>query len=221
MIQAVIFDLDGTIVDSNDAHVCAWDEAFSRFGKSFSREQLYRQVGKGADQYLPAFLNDSELRSIGPKIAESHTAIFKEKYLSQIQPFPRVRDLFRRITEDGKRIALASSGKKEEVAGYKKKAGIEDLIDVEITADDADKSKPAPDIFVAALHKLGDPPLQSVLTVGDTPYDIAAAKKAGLATIGVICGGFSETDLRSAGAIAIYRDPADLLERYDASPVRA
>jgi len=219
MIQAVIFDLDGTVIDSNEAHVAAWDRAFQHFGKKFSREQLHKQVGKGSDQYLPVFLRPDELRTIGPKIDQCHTELFKKDYLPHLRPFPRVRELFARIKSDGKRIALATSGKKKEVSLYKKMARIEDLVDSETTADDADKSKPAPDIFAAALHHLGDPPPESVIAVGDTPYDIEAARKVGVGTIAVLCGGFSETELRAAGAIAIYRDPADLLDQYDTSPI--
>jgi phosphoglycolate phosphatase-like HAD superfamily hydrolase len=130
-----------------------------------------------------------------------------------------VRELFERIKRDGKRIALATSGKKEELRVYKKISQIEDLTDSEITADDAGKSKPAPDLFEATLCKLGHPPAHTVLNVGDTPYDVEAAEKVGIRTIGVLCGGFSEEELRGAGAIAIYRELADLLEHYESSPI--
>lgn len=221
MIQAVIFDLDGTIIDSNEAHVAAWDEAFRRFGKNFPFDRLRKQIGKGADQYLPEFLSPDELRTMGPEIAKCHTAIFKEKYLPGLRPFPKVRELFERIKREGKRIALASSGKKEEVRTYEKLARIEDLVESATTADDAEESKPAPDIFEAALKHLGDPPAAAVVAVGDTPYDVEAAKKAGIGTIAVLCGGFSESELRGAGAIAVYRDLADLLEHYNDSPLAA
>ncbi len=141
--------------------------------------------------------------------------------MPQVRPFPKVRELFQRILADGKRIALASSGKKDEVEVYEKIAGIDDLIDDEdkTSSDDAEHSKPDPDIFQAALGKLGKIPANEVIAVGDTPYDAEAAGKAGLRTIGVLCGGFPEADLRAAGCIAIYRDPADLLAHYETSPI--
>jgi HAD superfamily hydrolase (TIGR01509 family) len=135
-----------------------------------------------------------------------------------VKPFPKVRDLFEGIKRDGKRIALASSGKKEEVQHYKKIARIDDLVECEISADDADKSKPAPDVFEAALDalKLAGP---ATVAIGDTPYDVEAANKAGISTIALLCGGFEESALRRPGLVAVYRDPADLLARYGESPI--
>lgn len=219
MIEAVIFDVDGTLLDSNEYHVAAWDRAFRTFGKDFSKERLREHIGKGADQYLPEFLSPEELRTIGKKIDQERSRIFKEEYLPQVRPFPKVRELLERIKADGRRIALSSSGKKSDLEIMKKIANIEDLIDCQVTADDADKSKPAPDIFAVTLDQLGNPNPKEVLAVGDTPYDAEAAGKVGVATIGLLCGGFSESELRSAGAIAIYRDPADLLEHYNDSPI--
>ena len=116
--------------------------------------ELRKHIGKGADQYLPEFLSPEELRTIGEKIEQSHVEVFKEEYLPQVRPFPKVRELFERITRDDKRIALATSGKKEKLRIHKKIAQIEDLTDSEITADDAGKSKPAPDLFEATCATL-------------------------------------------------------------------
>jgi len=219
MITAVIFDVDGTLIDSNDAHVAAWDRAFRHFGKEFPMEKLRANIGKGADQYLPEFLNEEEMGEIGEKIDQYRSNLFKEEYRPHLRPFPKVRELFERIKRDGKRIALATSGKKSDLKVMKEIARIADLVDGEVTADDADESKPAPDIFEATLAKLGPLPPGNVIAVGDTPYDAEAAKKAGVATIGVVCGGFSEDELRRAGAIEVYKDVADCLARYDASPL--
>jgi HAD superfamily hydrolase (TIGR01509 family) len=215
MIRAVIFDLDGTVVDSNELHVSAWDRAFRHFGKHFPRQQLRKQIGKGADQYLPEFLNGNELHTLGPKIDKYRSHLYETEYLPKVRPFPKIRELFERIKRGGKKIALASSGKKREVAAYKKIAEIAQFIGCETSADDAAESKPAPDIFEASLRQLGNPPPETAVTIGDTPYDIEAAGRIGLRTIGLLCGGFKTEALH--GAAAIYADPADLLEHYDAS----
>jgi HAD superfamily hydrolase (TIGR01509 family) len=145
--------------------------------------------------------------------------LFKERYLHRIKPFPGVRELFQRVIADGKAIALASSAKEDELAQYKKIANIADLIDVETSSDDAEKSKPHPDIFRAALAKLDIAEPGRVLVVGDTPYDAEAAARAGLRTVGLLCGGWSEDELRWAGCVAVFRDPADILARYAESPL--
>ena len=219
MIRAVIFDLDGTLVDSNELHVLAWQETFRHFGKDIPLERLREQIGKGGDQYLPEFLNELELREFGDKADEYRGEIFKKKYLSQVRAFPKVGELLERVRAEGKKIALASSGKEDEVLHYQKLAGIEGSVDSMTTADQVAHSKPKSDVFIAALRTLGSLPPSEAIAIGDTPYDIEAAKKIDLPIIGLLCGGFSETVLRDEGAIAIFRDPADLLERYYQSPL--
>jgi HAD superfamily hydrolase (TIGR01509 family) len=218
MLEAVIFDLDGTLVDSNELHVEAWDRAFQKFGKEFSRDRLRSQIGKGSDRYLPEFLTAEEMKDIGKQVDECHTDLFKNEMLPKVRPFPKVRELFLRIRADKKKIALATSGKGEEVAVYEKICDIKDLIEVKITADDADSSKPAPDVFEASLKKLEVAALHAVV-VGDTRFDAEAGRKAGISAVGLLCGGTAESQLREAGMIAIYRDPADLLRQYDTSPL--
>jgi HAD superfamily hydrolase (TIGR01549 family) len=213
-LRAFIFDLDGTLVDSNELHVESWDRAFRHFGKRFSREQLRAQIGKGSDQYLPEFLSAREIERFGKELDQYRSKLFKKEYLPRVQPFPKVRELFQRIRDDRKRIVLASSGKKDDTKYYIKLLKIDNLIDGYTSADDADRSKPAPDLFSAALDKVNVSPDEAI-TVGDTRFDIEAAAKAGLVTIALLCGGTPESVLREAGAIAIYRDPADLLAHYD------
>lgn len=220
MISAVIFDLDGTVVDSNDLHVEAWDEAFRHYGKQFPRHELRRHIGKGGDKYLPEFLTPSEMRDIGEELEAFRGDLFKRKYLDRVQPFPRVRELFERVREDGKRIALASSGNETDVAHYVKVAELGGLIEARTSKSDVAQSKPSPDVFTGALNHLHLHP-QDAIVIGDTPYDVQAAKKIGLPTIGLLCGGFPEDELRASGAVAIYRDPADLLESYRRSPLSA
>lgn len=221
MIQAVIFDIDGTLIDSVDLHARAWQEILAKYGHDVPFEEVRRQIGKGGDHLLPVFLSKEELDRSREEIEKVRSELFKEKYLREVRPFPEVRELFQKILADGKRIALASSGKKDEVEKYEKIAGIDDLIghDDKTSSDDAERSKPDPDIFHAAMAKLDGVAKDAVIVVGDTPYDAEAAGKAGLKTIGVLCGGFPEADLRAAGCIAIYRDPADLLAHYDVSPI--
>lgn len=219
MIKAVIFDIDGTLVDSVDLHARAWQEAFRHFGREIPFQEVRQQIGKGGDQLMPVFLSEAELKEFGQELAEYRGALFKREYLPRVRAFPKVRALFERIRQDGKRIALASSAKEDELKAYKKIANIADLVEEQTSADDADKSKPYPDIFQAALAELGDVAHDEAIVVGDTPYDAEAAGKAGLRTIGVRCGGFPEQELRTAGCICIYQDPADLLAHYDESPI--
>ncbi len=212
---AFIFDIDGTLVDSNELHVDSWDRAFRRFGKQFPREKLRSQIGKGSDQYLPEFLTPDEIDRFGKELDDYRSDLFKRAYLPKVRPFPKVRELFQRIRDDDKRIVLASSGKKTDTKYYIDLLKVDDLIEGYVSGDDADISKPAPDIFAASLKKLGSISPTDAMTVGDTRFDIEAARKAGLKTIAVLCGGTPESVLREAGAIAIFRDPADFLAHYD------
>lgn len=218
--RAVIFDVDGTLIDSVDFHASAWVDAFAAFGHRVGFERVRRQIGKGGDQLMPVFLTAEEIERDGEAL-EAHRGEVLKRYLPQFHPFPRVRELIQRVLAGGIEVALGSSAKQDELAKYKKIARIDDLIDAETSSDDAERSKPYPDIFQAAVAKLGISDLGRILVVGDTPYDAQAAAKAGLRTIGLRCGGWSEEELREAGCMAVYEDPADLLERYAASPLRA
>lgn len=218
MIEAVIFDVDGTLVDSVDLHARAWQEAFAHFGKNYGFEEVRYQIGKGGDQLMPVFLSREELEEFGEELEQYRGDLYKREYMSRVKGFPRVRELFERLRADGKRIALASSAKEDELGTYKERADVCGLVEDETSADDVEKSKPHPDIFEAAMKLLGNPPSERVVVVGDTPYDAEAAGKAGLRTIGLLCGGFPEEDLRAAGCVHIYDDPADMLARYEETP---
>jgi HAD superfamily hydrolase (TIGR01509 family) len=219
MVKAVIFDVDGTLVDSVDLHAKSWQDVIAEFGHEIPFEKIRSQIGKGGDQLVPVFLSEGEQEAKGKAISSRRAEILKQRYMPQIKPFPKVRDLFERLREDGVRCVLASSAKKDELQVYKKLVQIEDLIDAETSSDDAEKSKPFPDIFEAAMQRLPGVGASDVVVIGDTPYDAQAAGKAGLRTIGVLCGGFPESSLREAGCVAIFRDPADLLARYAESPL--
>jgi len=218
-LKAVVFDVDGTLIDSVDAHAQAWVDAFAEFGHACRFADVRRQIGKGGDQLMPVFLSKAEIDRFGEKLEVCRGALLKERYLSRIKPFPAVRELFQRVIADGKAIALASSAKEDELEHYKKIANVADLVDVETSSDDAQKSKPHPDIFRAALARLDIAQPKLAVVVGDTPYDAEAAAKAGLRTIGLLCGGWSHDELRQAGCAAVFKDPADLLARYPQSPL--
>jgi HAD superfamily hydrolase (TIGR01509 family) len=217
--KAVLFDVDGTLVDTVDLHAQAWVEALQHFGVEADFTDIRLQIGKGGDQFLPGLIPPDMLEERGEEIQEFRSDLFKRKYMSQVRPFSGVRELFERIRSSGQKIVLASSGPAEEVETHKATANIADLIDDATTADDAERSKPFPDIFEAAFGKLGLSERSDAMVIGDTPYDAEAARAAGLSTIGFLCGGFTEQSLRQAGCIAVYRDPQHLLESYDASPL--
>lgn len=216
-INFVIFDVDGTLVDSVDLHAKAWQETFKKYGKDIPFQDVRGQIGKGGDQLMPVFFSKEELDESGEKMEKERGELFKSKYLSQVKPFPKVRELFERIEQDGKRIALASSAKEEELEHFKELLNIKDLLDADTNADDAETSKPEPDIFLAAMKKLGNPKPEETIVIGDTPYDSIAAGKAKLKTIGFLCGGFPEDQLLREGSVEIYKGPADLLARYEDS----
>ncbi|ACL56285.1 HAD family hydrolase [Methylobacterium nodulans] len=220
MIRAVIFDIDGTLLDSVDAHAQAWARSFAAFGITVPEREIRGQIGKGGDQLLPVFLAPERLARDGEAIDCYRADLYRREYLPRIRPFPGVRALFERLRAEGHRLALASSGKADEVARYEEIAGIADLVDTATNSDEAERSKPAPDIIEAALAKLGRPASGRAVMIGDSPYDAESAGRAGLPTIGLLCGGFPEADLAAAGCIAIYRDPQDLLDGYDRSPLR-
>ena len=215
MVRAVIFDVDGTLVDSVDLHAQAWKAAFEKFGKTIPFHQIRRQIGKGSDQLLPVFFSKEELEQFGDELDKYRGELFKKQYLPRVKAFPKVRELFQRIRKDGKQIVLASSAKADELEAYKKIARIEDLVESETSSDDADRSKPHPDIFQAALARLKGIAPENAIVIGDTPYDAEAASKANLETVGFLCGGWTQEELQSAGCLAVYRDAEDLLTNYD------
>lgn len=216
-LKAVLFDVDGTLIDSNDFHAQAWHDAMVHFGAEVRLADVRAQIGKGADTLMPALLDAEFIEAHGEAMQEYRGTLFKRDYLDRIRPFPGVRPLFERVAAAGLRITLASSGTKEEVAHHLDLIGCADLVTSTTSADDAEHSKPNPDIFVAALTSLGDVSHDEAVVVGDSPYDMQAAKAIGIRTIGLRCGGFDDALLREAGADDVFDEPADLLARFDAS----
>ena len=214
--KAAIFDLDGTLLDSVDLHAIAWQEALLKFGHDVSFDQVRSQIGKGGDKLIPVFLTADEQRDHGKEMEEWRGNRFKTEYLPLVRPFSAVPELMRRVRDAGLRIAVASSAKKDEVDKYLDITRITDLVDLKTSADDAAESKPAPDIFEIVLKKMKIAGTDAV-AVGDTPYDAEAAGKAGIATIGVLSGGLTESSLRKAGCVEIFPGPAALLARFSNS----
>jgi HAD superfamily hydrolase (TIGR01509 family) len=215
-IRAAILDMDGTLIDSNDAHARAWQDAFREFGYDISYEDIRRCVGMGGDKLMPEVSGIEEDTDTGKQISKRRGEIFKAKYVATLKPFDCTRELVQRMRDHDLKVVIASSAKADELDTLLKIAQVDDLIEHQTSSDDADNSKPDPDIIAAALEKSGVPAASAIM-LGDTPYDVESAKKAGVGTIALRCGGWFDDGLE--GALAIYDDPADLLAHFDESPL--
>jgi HAD superfamily hydrolase (TIGR01509 family) len=211
---AVIFDVDGTLVDSNDAHARAWIHAFAEHGITVAYDSVRRAIGMGGDKLMPLVAGIEDGSPQGKKITERRKQIFKEEWLPRLQPFAGARDLVERLKRDGFTLAIASSATGEELHSLLDVAQVSDLIQTRTSVDDADRSKPDPDIVKAALQRAGCAKERTVM-IGDTPYDVEAASRAGIQIIGLTCGGWTRDDL--TGTVAVYADPADLLAKRESS----
>jgi HAD superfamily hydrolase (TIGR01509 family) len=216
MIKALLCDIDGTLVQSNWLHAEAWQVAFRELGIELELEEVRRQIGKGGDELVPVFVPWWKRKCVQEPLEAYRKFVFQHDFMPRVKPLPQAREFLVRLKEAGVRLSLASSASKEDLKQYKKIAQMEDLIEEESSADDADRSKPHPDIFEATLKRLGLKPAE-VLALGDTPYDAEAAGKAGIWTIGVESGGWSREELLAAGCVEVYKDVAELLERFEES----
>lgn len=216
MIEALLCDIDGTLVQSNWLHAEAWQVAFGAMGIVLDREDVRRQIGKGGDELIPVYVPWWKREHVAEPLKAFRKLVFQQDYLSQVKPLPMARELILRLQAAGIRPALASSADKDDMQIYKRIIGVEDLIDEETSASDTSKAKPNPDIFEAALKRLGLP-AKKCMALGDTPYDAEAAGKAGLRTIGVETGGWSKEELYDAGCVAVYESVAELLQKFDDS----
>ena len=212
----ILLDVDGTLIDSNDAHARAWVDVCEEFGHECDYESIRRMIGMGGDKLMPKAFGIEHDSDEGKKMSKRRSEIFLERYLPTLRPFPQARELLLRMREDGHSLVVATSAKKDEMKKLLKAAGIDDLLEEATSSSDAKHSKPDPDIVNAALEKSDAKP-DTARMLGDTPYDIAAATGAGVSIIALRCGGWSTEELE--GALAVYADPAELLREYDRSPL--
>ncbi|HEX3549869.1 MAG TPA: HAD family hydrolase [Candidatus Elarobacter sp.] len=216
MTTAVLFDVDGTLIDSNDAHARAWVAALAEAGYDVPFERVRPLIGMGGDRVLPALVpklrDDTEP---GKSITARRLAIFKERELPNIRPTPGARELLEAVRARGARVVVATSAKKSELDDLLARGDLGPLVDVASTSDDAESSKPAPDIVEAALRKGGVAARDAVL-IGDTKYDVEASQRAGVPCVALLCGGNPRETL--AAADAIYADPAELIGALDRAP---
>jgi beta-phosphoglucomutase-like phosphatase (HAD superfamily) len=218
MPSAIIFDIDGTLIDSVDLHALAWHDAFIHFGHKVEVEQARSQIGKGGDKLLPVFLTPQEVYNHGKELEVWRSQHFKSRYLPMVRAFSAVPELLCALRERGLKLAVASSAKKDELQAYLEIAEISGLIDELVSSEDVSESKPAPDVFEVAIQRLHVAPADAV-AIGDSPYDAQAAGKLGMTAVGVLSGGFTGKALKDAGCVAVYPGPAALLACLLASPL--
>jgi HAD superfamily hydrolase (TIGR01509 family) len=212
-LSGVLLDVDGTLIDSNDAHACAWSEALAEAGKNVAASEIRPLIGMGGDKLLPR-LGVNPDSAEGKAIADRRGEIFMERHVPRLRTTPGAKELVARLHREGLKLVIATSARDEELEAMLRQVGLEDL-KKKTSADDAENSKPDPDIVQAALAKADLTP-DTALLLGDTPYDIEAAARARVESVAVLCGGWDADALR--GAIAIYEHPADVLSHFTASP---
>ena len=210
--RGIIFDVDGTLIDSNDAHARAWVDAGEALGYDIAYDEVRPLIGMGGDRVTPIVAGVEEDSPEGEALAKARGEIFRRSYLPDLEPFPGVRDLLQRLTDDGFKVVVASSASEEDLGALLDRAGVADLIRDSTSSDEAEESKPEPDIVDAAVGRAGLP-RDRLIMIGDTPYDVEAARRARVPIVAVRCGGWSEDDLDGARTVAA--DPAELLERYE------
>ena len=193
----MLLDIDGTLVDSNDKHTYCWVEAFAHFGRKVEWDLIRGQIGKGGDLLVPDTLNAREMRKFGEPLKEYRGELWKRKYMPTVEPFPGAVEAIRELHARGLTLAFASSSNPDEVEYYVELLGVGDLLAGTTSKEDAELSKPSPEIFQAALERAKSDPAFT-FAVGDTPYDVLAAHRVPVPAIAVRCGGFPEEQLAKA-----------------------
>jgi HAD superfamily hydrolase (TIGR01509 family) len=216
MVEAVLCDIDGTLVQSNWLHAEAWQVAFAAMGIELDREDVRRQIGKGGDELIPVYVPWWRRPAVEEPLKRYRKFVFQQDYMQKIKPLEGAHAFLERAKDLGIRLALSSSADKDQLEFYKRLLNAEGLIDTETSASDTKRSKPHPDIFSATLERLGLP-AKKCIALGDTPYDAEAAGKAGLRTIGVTTGGWSREELLQAGCVEVWESVGELLEGIEES----
>jgi HAD superfamily hydrolase (TIGR01509 family) len=209
--RGIILDVDGTLIDSNDAHARAWVDAGRALGYDISFDKVRPLIGMGGDKVMPIVAGIEQGTPEGQQIKKARGDIFRSRYLSDLQPLPRVRELLTRLRDDGFQLVVASSASDRDLGLLLEQAGVADLVDSTTSSDDAEESKPEPDIVEAAIARARHP-RERLLMIGDTPYDVEAARRARVPIIAVRSGGWDDPDLE--GARGVYEHTGELLERY-------
>ena len=217
-VRGVLLDIDGTLIDSNDAHAQAWVRAMHEHGYEVPFDKVRPLIGMGGDKVLPTVLNIEKDSPEGKQISQRRKSLFLQQYLSTVKPFPRALDLLQKMRDQGLKLVIATSAEPDELQAMLRliSDNAAELFENATTAKDASQSKPDPDVIEAAISRVDLPP-SAVIMVGDTPYDIEAAKKADVSSIAFRSGGWSDQDLK--GALAIYDGPGDLLDHFEESPL--
>ena len=212
---AVLFDVDGTLVDSNYLHVHAWHRAFHALDRAVDSWRVHRAIGKGSGKLLSTLLGDEDAGRIGDRAKELHSRFYLET-ADLLRPFDRATDLVRELARRGVRVVLATSAGPDELEALRKVLDVDDVVDGIVSGDDVEATKPDPEPVFAALDKAGTAPEETIF-VGDAVWDVHAATKAGVRTVSVLSGGVGAAELTDAGAVAVYNDAASLLTRLDES----
>lgn len=208
----VLFDVDGTLVDTNYLHTLAWSRAFREVGEWAPMNAIHRLVGMGGDQLVPELIGHDS-----PEADAAHRRIFRE-LVGEASAFPGAADLLAAVRGMGLVVMLATSSPKDQLDAMLESAGLQDNFDARTTADDVSSSKPDPDVFLAAIESADLDPRRTV-AVGDSVWDVRAARAANIGCIGVESGGFSRHELAEAGALHVYRDVSELLALINTSPL--
>ncbi|HET7758563.1 MAG TPA: HAD family hydrolase [Gaiellaceae bacterium] len=216
MPRAALLDVDGTLIDANYHHAIAWYRAFRRSGITLPLWRIHRHVGMGGDQLVPALVGETAERRVGEAVREARGEEY-EQLIGEVAPLTGARELMLDLRERGLTVVLASSAPQKELDHYLDLLDARDVADAWTTDDDVESTKPEPDLVRAALEQAGT---EDGVMVGDTPWDVEAARKAGLDTVCVITGGFSEQELRDAGAAAVFESVEELRRRMDETPLR-
>ncbi|GHF40707.1 HAD family hydrolase [Streptomyces griseosporeus] len=217
MERAAVFDVDGTLVDTNHLHVTTWWEAFRQAGHRVPMHAVHRAVGLGSTDLIAHLLGEDRDKEQDEELSAAHKALYGQ-YFDRLPAFADARELLRRLHGDGWAVVLATSASGPELEALRRAIDADEAITATASADDVEEGKPAPEPVEHALELAGVPAERAVF-VGDTVWDMQTGRRAGVRCVGLLCGGIPRADLEEAGAQAVYGDPADLLAGLAGSPL--